>query len=192
MNCLLNHTILLLKILKFLFLKHKYRLVATFLPNWSCSLGIWRKIGNISQRITLVCLVPFSGQIKFQLVTKNGYILGPYTLWALNSILSWPVILVGTAMASLASGVETHQAWAMLMMSPQGLRGSPYRPRPECSMEEKAKTASKMSKVLLGKRSLNSLGRINWWFGYSLMKKPYSRVTIFFGSLSWNENLFIV
>ena len=38
---------------------------------------------------------------------------------------------VGTAMASLAEGPETHQASATDMMSPHGLRGSPYLPRPE-------------------------------------------------------------
>ena len=46
-----KQTLLPLKILKFLFLKHKDRLVATFLPDRSCSLGIWnKKIGNIGHK----------------------------------------------------------------------------------------------------------------------------------------------
>ena len=83
------------------------------------------------------------------ILTRKGYITGPYTLCALNMMVSLPALTeVGTAMANWAEGPETHQASATDMMSPHGLRGSPYLPRPECSREEKENTTSNTSSVL--------------------------------------------
>ena len=53
----------------------------------------------------------------------------PYNLWALNAIdpTPWsPSKLAGTPIKATASVLQMHHAAAMVIMSPQGLIGSPY------------------------------------------------------------------
>ena len=78
---------------------------------------------------------------------------------------------VGTARASWAEGPETHQASATDMRSAQGLRGSPYLPRPECSSEENENITSKTSKVLSLNCLLKSAGLTTVQPGYSLERQ---------------------
>ena len=74
-------------------------------------------------------LLPLVGQTNFQFVVKNGYITGPYILWALKALMSLPLLtMVGTPIASTAFFALTHHASATASMSPHGFRGSPQRP----------------------------------------------------------------
>ena len=79
--------------------------------------------------VTLGLVVCMRSQLAYTCDSKTV----PYTLAPLKAIVSLSAVSIPANI--IPPGFVTHQALAMVTASPQGWRGSPKRPRPECSTE---------------------------------------------------------
>ena len=116
--------------------------------------------------------------LRSQFVASTGRRVGPYTRAALYSSAS--LSHSGMPITRAPPGLVTHHARATSRISPQGLSGSPYRPRPECSKDEYVTTASKAPSSPPWYRLAYSAGWIACTCGWSVVIFAYSSVTTSF------------